>query len=72
MQRQAREEKEAREREQRARAQAEQVLKEGKSMAKQGDKYLFGVHSLLAQVLQERGDMAGMVTELEAAAKKPG
>ena len=47
--------------------EAEQVLKEGKSMAKQGDKYLFGVHSLLAQVLQERGDMAGMVTELEAA-----
>jgi tetratricopeptide (TPR) repeat protein len=47
--------------------EAEQVLKEAKAMAKPGDKYLFGVHSLLAQVLQEKGDMAAMVTELEAA-----
>lgn len=47
--------------------EAEQVLKEAKAMAKQGDKYLFGVHTLLAQVLQERNDLAGMVSELEAA-----
>lgn len=47
--------------------EAEQVLKEGKNAAKPGDKYLFGVHSLLAQVQQERGNMLEMVAELEAA-----
>ncbi|EYF07426.1 tetratricopeptide repeat protein [Chondromyces apiculatus] len=47
--------------------EAEQVLKEAKAMAKQGDKYLFGIHNLLAQVLQERNDLAGMVAELESA-----
>ncbi len=47
--------------------EAEQVLKEAKAAAKVGDKYLFGVHSLLAQVYQERGNMLEMVAELEAA-----
>jgi tetratricopeptide (TPR) repeat protein len=47
--------------------EAEQVLKEAKTFAKPDDKYLFGVHSLLAQVYQDRGSMAEMVTELEAA-----
>ena len=48
-------------------AEAEQVLKEAKSFAKEGDKYMFGVHNLLASVYQERGNTAEMVTELEAA-----
>jgi tetratricopeptide (TPR) repeat protein len=47
--------------------EAEGVLKEAKSFAKPGDKYLFGVHSLLAQVYQERGQMTEMISELEAA-----
>jgi tetratricopeptide (TPR) repeat protein len=47
--------------------EAEQVLKEAKTFAKPGDKYLFGVHSLLASVYQDRGLMAEMVAELEAA-----
>jgi tetratricopeptide (TPR) repeat protein len=47
--------------------EAEQVLKEAKGFAKPGDKNLFGVHSLLAQVYQDRGSVAEQVTELEAA-----
>lgn len=47
--------------------EAEQVLKEAKTFAKQGDRYLFGIHSLLAAVYQDRGAMAEMVAELEAA-----
>ena len=47
--------------------EAEAVLKEAKTFAKPGDKYLFGVHSLLASVYQDRGSLPEMVTELEAA-----
>jgi tetratricopeptide (TPR) repeat protein len=47
--------------------EAEQVLKEAKGFAKPGDKNLFGVHSLLAQIYQDRGSIAEQVTELEAA-----
>jgi tetratricopeptide (TPR) repeat protein len=47
--------------------EAEQVLKEGKSIAKAGDKALYGVHILLAQVHQERGSQIDQVAELEQA-----
>ena len=47
--------------------EAEGVLKEAKSFAKPGDKNLFGVHSLLAQVYQDRNSTAEQVAELEAA-----
>lgn len=47
--------------------EAEQVLKEAKGMAAPGDKELFGVHVLLAQVYQDRKSMNEMVIELEAA-----
>ncbi len=50
--------------------EAEQVLKEAKNFAnfaKPDDKSLFGVHVLLSQVHQDRGSLAEMVTELEAA-----
>lgn len=47
--------------------EAEQVLKEAKGFAKPGDKHLFGVHSLLAQIYQDRGSISEQVTELEAA-----
>lgn len=47
--------------------EGEQVLKEAKGFAKPGDKNLFGVHSLLAQIYQDRGSVAEQVTELEAA-----
>ena len=39
-------------------SEAEQVLKEAKSFAKEGDKYMFGVHNLLASVYQERGNIS--------------
>jgi tetratricopeptide (TPR) repeat protein len=47
--------------------EAEQVLKEGKGFAKPGDKSLFGLHELMAQVYQDRGSLPEMATELEAA-----
>ena len=47
--------------------EAEQLLKEAKSFAKPGDPYLFGVHTLLSKIYQDRGQLAEMVTELEAA-----
>jgi len=47
--------------------EAEQVLKEAKGMADPGNKDLFGVHVLLAQVYQDRQQLKEMVTELEAA-----
>jgi tetratricopeptide (TPR) repeat protein len=47
--------------------EAEAVLKEAKSFAKPGDKMLFGIHNLLAQVYQDRDSLPEMVTELEAA-----
>lgn len=47
--------------------EAEQVLKDAKGFAKPHDKMLYGVHVLLSQVYQERGQTNDMVTELEAA-----
>ncbi len=51
--------------------EAEQVLKEAKSFAKPGDKSaekaLFNVHTLMAQVYQDKGSQAEMLAELEAA-----
>jgi len=47
--------------------EAEQVLKEAKGFAKAGDKFVFGVHNLLAMVYQERGSTSEMLGELEAA-----
>jgi tetratricopeptide (TPR) repeat protein len=47
--------------------EAEQLLKEGKSQGKPGDPYLFGIHSLLAKIYQDRGQTAEMVSELESA-----
>jgi tetratricopeptide (TPR) repeat protein len=52
--------------------QAQQVLKEGLSHGKEGDKLLFGLHVLLSQVYQQRNQMNDMVTELEAAKRVSG
>ncbi|NUP10096.1 MAG: hypothetical protein HOW73_28940 [Polyangiaceae bacterium] len=46
---------------------AEKVLKEAKERGKPGEKDMWGVHVLMAQLLQEKGDQAGVVTELESA-----
>lgn len=47
--------------------EAEQILKEAKSFAKPGDKYVFGVHNLLAEIYKDRGSTSEMLAELEAA-----
>jgi tetratricopeptide (TPR) repeat protein len=52
--------------------QAQQVLKEGLTYAKDGDKSLFGLHVLLSQVFQKKKQMTDMVGELEAARKVAG
>lgn len=52
--------------------EAQKVLREGLSYAKDGDKAAFGMHVLLSQVYQQRSQMNEMVTELEAAAKVAG
>jgi tetratricopeptide (TPR) repeat protein len=49
--------------------QAEQVLKEGLSFAKEDDKHLFNLHALLGSVYESRGDFTRAVTEYEAAKK---
>jgi tetratricopeptide (TPR) repeat protein len=53
------------------RDQAEQVLKEGISFAKDADakqsKYLFAIHTLLGSILESKGNEASAVTEYEAA-----
>jgi tetratricopeptide (TPR) repeat protein len=49
--------------------QAEQVLKEGLSFAKEDDKHLFNLHALLGYVHETRQDIARAVTEYEAAKK---
>jgi len=46
---------------------AEKVVKEAKNRAKPGDKYLWGVHNLMAYIHQQKGDTNAVVTELEAA-----
>ncbi len=47
--------------------EAEQLLKEAKNFAKAGDKDLFDIHVLLAQVYRDKGSNSEMVAELEAA-----
>jgi tetratricopeptide (TPR) repeat protein len=49
--------------------QAEQVLREGLSFAKDDDKHLFNLHTLLGDVYETRGDYGRAVTEYEAAKK---
>jgi tetratricopeptide (TPR) repeat protein len=49
--------------------QAEQVLREGISFAREDDKHLFNLHALLGDVYENRGDIARAVTEYEAAKK---
>ncbi len=52
--------------------QAQQVMKEGLGFVKEGDKFAYGLHVLLSQVLQQRGQLNDMVAELEAARKVAG
>lgn len=52
--------------------QAEQVVKEGLSFGKEGDKGLFGLHSLAGQIREMKGDISGSVPEYEAAKKACG
>ena len=49
--------------------QAEQVLREGLSFAKEDDKHLFNMHALLGDVYETKGDFGRAVTEYEAAKK---
>ncbi len=51
--------------------EAEVVLKEAKQHAAPNDKLLWGIHVRMAEVLMDRGDMQGAVTELEAAKAIP-
>lgn len=51
--------------------EAEGVLKEGKSRGKPDDKMRWGVHVLMAGVLQDRNDLVGAIAELEAAKAIP-
>jgi tetratricopeptide (TPR) repeat protein len=49
--------------------QAQQVLKEGLSFAKEDDKHLFNMHALLGSIYETKGDYAQAVSEYEAAKK---
>jgi len=49
--------------------QAEQVLREGLSFAKEDDKHLFNLHALLGSLYENKGDYQRAVTEYEAAKK---
>ena len=49
--------------------QEEQVLKEGLSYAKEDDKHLFNLHTLLGDTYETKGDVSRAVTEYEAAKK---
>ena len=49
--------------------QAEQVLKEGLSFAKEDDKHLFNLHALLGYVYELKPDISRAVSEYEAAKK---
>ncbi|RYZ66395.1 MAG: tetratricopeptide repeat protein, partial [Proteobacteria bacterium] len=51
---------------------AEQVLKEGLSFGKEGDKHLFAVHSLNGAVQESKGNMPGAISSYEAAKKACG
>jgi tetratricopeptide (TPR) repeat protein len=48
-------------------AQAEQVLSEGLSFAREGNRHLFNLHTLLGSIRETRGDIPGAVAEYEAA-----
>jgi tetratricopeptide (TPR) repeat protein len=48
---------------------AEQVLREALAFAKPGDKHLFAVHSFIGSIDEAKQNMAGAVTEYEAAKK---
>ncbi len=52
--------------------EAEQVLREGLAFAKEGDKFLFQVHSLLGQIAETKSDLPKAVSEYEAAKKACG
>jgi tetratricopeptide (TPR) repeat protein len=52
--------------------EAEQVLTTGLSFAKEGDKSLFNIHSLLGQVADIKGDATKAASEYEAAKKACG
>jgi tetratricopeptide (TPR) repeat protein len=52
--------------------QAEQVLTQGLPFAKEGDKALFAVHTLLGDIYDRKKDAAKTVTEYEAARKACG
>jgi tetratricopeptide (TPR) repeat protein len=49
--------------------QEEQVLKEGLSFAKEDDKHLFNMHTLLGDAYETKGDVSRAVSEYEAAKK---
>jgi tetratricopeptide (TPR) repeat protein len=50
----------------------QQVLKEGLSFAKEGDKALFALHSLLGDIYDRKGDTSRAVSEYELAKKACG
>lgn len=50
----------------------EQVLTQALSFAKEGDKFLFQVHSLLGQIADAKGDLTKAVSSYEAAKKACG
>lgn len=52
--------------------QAEQVLNQGVSFAKEGDKQLFNLHSLLGDIADRKHDQTKAVAEYEAAKKACG
>lgn len=52
--------------------EAEQVLTQGLSFAKEGDKALFAVHSLLGDIYDRKRDLTKAVGEYEAAKKSCG
>jgi len=52
--------------------QAEQTLTQGLSFAKDGDKALFAIHSLLGDIYDRKRDLGKAVTEYEAAKKACG
>jgi tetratricopeptide (TPR) repeat protein len=51
---------------------AEQALKEGLSFAKEGDKHLFDLHSILGDVQERKGNFTAAVSSYEAAKKACG
>jgi tetratricopeptide (TPR) repeat protein len=49
--------------------QAEQVLREGLSFAKEDDKHLFNMHALLGSLYENKGDITRAIGEYEASKK---